>query len=1190
MRPVPYDPAQPLGGLTPSVADPGATATDQRAVGPRAVAPASSGRYVLGEEIARGGMGVICRATDTALGREVAVKLLQERYAPDSGMGHRFAAETRITAQLQHPGIPPVHDCGALPDGRPFLAMKLIKGQTFEQLLRQRGAPAADRGRFLAVFEQVCQAVAYAHAHGVIHRDLKPANVMVGGFGEVQVMDWGLAKVLTSRESQRPEDDPQATVAGTVIRGADAGGTDGSQTQAGSILGTLAYMPPEQAGGEITAVDRRSDVFGLGAILCVILTGHPPYRGPDAEATRLQAIRGQLEDAFARLDACGAEPELVALAKRCLADLSERPADAAAVADEVAHFRAAAEERARRAELDRAAAEVRAAEQRKRRRVWFALATVLLVGTAASVLFAILARRAESQAVVERDLKEQARADAVANEEKAQAAEAARRLELGRTAAAAAQLAAGRGRWDEALHLYDTALAVGGGDDIELRLGRYDCRMALGQLRLALAELDELAGRPDLGGFAGEVLLRKAEVAMWRQSGGDPRDLARQALDKGLPPADAAYARVFLVQSAPEAIKLLQEANRLDPFHSRGVDALATLLFITGRRAELREAVTHLRLARPDSVDYLTFEILLRALDGDRAGVERALSRIGETEFGEVVPLYRAFADMVLLGQREDFFLGGVTMERLAGFVTEYGRMAERFAQMTGAKNPSDARLGNMRMFQLPIFRALAETPQIKGLTASGPLGVFATLQQPAKMADVFGAVSQAIPDGTYFLLHGIFLNEAGRPAEAEAAFRRAVEHPSWANHRRAAQFFLVQAQWQLAGSPKTPAQERTAWKEKALASLRDLASSGEQPLPPIPTTALANVASGCGAPALGLALTEAALHKSPKDVSLLAWKIRLEAELPALDRAEASARAVTALLPAGGPQARDGCDALVSLARAYNKAGRRGDALRWCKEVRERLTRSSADDPELLAAWTTLGVAYWRMDQLEQSIPIFERVHAASRKSLGERHPTTLQAQINLGVNYRDAGRLKDAIPLLEQVDREGRAEPSLQWVRGELLVAYVAARKGPEGTKLAKEILAEARREHAAGSAALANAMAQGGSSLLQLEGWDEAEPVLREVLRLREKLEPDAWTTFNARSLLGGALAGQKKYADAEPLLVQGFAGLKARAAQIPQQYRTLRLGEAADRLVRLCEAQGKKEEAAKWRKEAEAIRKP
>ena len=129
---------------------------------------------------------------------------MQERFAGRVGTARRFVDEARITGQLQHPGIPPVHDLGTLPDGRPFLAMKLIKGRTLDALLRDRPDPAADRGRFVAAFEQVCQAVGYAHAHRVIHRDLKPANVMVGAFGEVQVMDWGLAKVLADGPARAP--------------------------------------------------------------------------------------------------------------------------------------------------------------------------------------------------------------------------------------------------------------------------------------------------------------------------------------------------------------------------------------------------------------------------------------------------------------------------------------------------------------------------------------------------------------------------------------------------------------------------------------------------------------------------------------------------------------------------------------------------------------------------------------------------------------------------------------------------------------------------------------------------------------------------------------------------------------------------------------------------------------------------
>src|SRR5688572_13556512 len=139
-------------------------------------APARAERYALGAEIARGGMGVVYHATDTVFDREVAVKVLQDRFVTAPAAARRFATEARIAGQLQHPGIPPVHDLGTLPDGRPFLAMKFIKGQTLDDRLKQRRDAAADRGYLVGVFEQVCQAVAYAHSNGVIHRDLKPAN------------------------------------------------------------------------------------------------------------------------------------------------------------------------------------------------------------------------------------------------------------------------------------------------------------------------------------------------------------------------------------------------------------------------------------------------------------------------------------------------------------------------------------------------------------------------------------------------------------------------------------------------------------------------------------------------------------------------------------------------------------------------------------------------------------------------------------------------------------------------------------------------------------------------------------------------------------------------------------------------------------------------------------------------------
>jgi len=377
------------------------------------IPPIESGRQVVpGYEIVdvlgRGGMGVVYRARDLVVGRDVALKFLQDRFPPRSSAALRFLEEAQITGQLQHPSIPPVHQIGELPDGRPYLAMKLIKGRTLQAILSDASPRELN---LLAVFEAVCQAVGYAHAHQVIHRDLKPENIMVGSFGEVQVMDWGLAKVLSAERSDNT-DPALETAPDTEIRSPRS--SSECLTEFGSVLGTPAFMSPEQAAGESARVDQRSDVFSLGAILCVILTGKPPYVGDDVKTVWGAAVRGQLDDAHARLSASQAEGDLIDLARRCLSFAPEnRPADGSAVAAEVANLRADAEQRARNAEIKRASEAVRAAEGRKRRRVQQALlASLVLVCTLLGVGWWWQDRQ-QSKRRAEHDLNRQAVATAL---------------------------------------------------------------------------------------------------------------------------------------------------------------------------------------------------------------------------------------------------------------------------------------------------------------------------------------------------------------------------------------------------------------------------------------------------------------------------------------------------------------------------------------------------------------------------------------------------------------------------------------------------------------------------------------------------------------------------------------------------------------------------------------------------------
>ncbi len=342
-------------------------------------------RYQLSGEIARGGMGAVLRGRDVDLGRDLAVKVLLEKYAARPEVIRRFIEEAQIGGQLQHPGVVPVYDVGRFGD-RPFFTMKLVKGLTLAAILSERSGSMADHPRLLSIALQVTQTLAYAHAKGVIHRDLKPANIMVGAFGEVQVMDWGLAKVLAgggiadeeraSRAHQEPVD--ETTI--RTLRSSGSVGSFGSDTEAGSLLGTPAYMPPEQANGDNAHLDRRADVFGLGAILCEILTGKPPYVGRSYEEVRRKAANGDLADSTARLDACGADAELIVLTKACLSpESSDRPKDAQAVADGLTTYLNGVEERLHAAQMAEAEAKAKAVEETKRRRLTLALATTVLL-------------------------------------------------------------------------------------------------------------------------------------------------------------------------------------------------------------------------------------------------------------------------------------------------------------------------------------------------------------------------------------------------------------------------------------------------------------------------------------------------------------------------------------------------------------------------------------------------------------------------------------------------------------------------------------------------------------------------------------------------------------------------------------------------------------------------------------------
>jgi serine/threonine protein kinase len=286
-----------------------------------------------------GGLGKVSIAEDEQLHREVALKEIIVDHAQDKRSCNRFLLEAEITGALEHPGIAPVYALGQYPDGRPFYAMRFVHGDTLEEAIerfhkadsvqaRDRGRHSVEFRKLLARFIDVCNAVAYAHSRGVLHRDLKPSNVMLGKYGETLVVDWGLAKVLGKNDLEVLAEEmpifPQSE-------------HHSAPTRMGTLVGSPAFMSPEQAGGRLDLLSPASDVYSLGATLYVLLTGVAAFRDPDLTSVLRKVQQGEFPRP--RLASGKIPPALEAV---CLKAMALRPVDRYSspreMADDIEHW------------------------------------------------------------------------------------------------------------------------------------------------------------------------------------------------------------------------------------------------------------------------------------------------------------------------------------------------------------------------------------------------------------------------------------------------------------------------------------------------------------------------------------------------------------------------------------------------------------------------------------------------------------------------------------------------------------------------------------------------------------------------------------------------------------------------------------------------------------------------------------
>lgn len=973
-----------------------------------------AGKYTVHGELGCGGVGTVHRGHDQDLGRDVAMKFLHEKYTANPVILQRFVEEAQIGGQLQHPGIVPVYDLGMV-DGRPFFAMKLVKGQTLAKKLAERESPSDDRGSFLAIFEDICQTVAYAHERGVVHRDLKPANIMIGSFGEVQVVDWGMGKVMRSGgvddEKFEAKDEPQLSIIETVR-------SDGHGTQSiiGSVMGTPSYMPPEQARGDVDAMDERSDVFALGAILCEILTGQPPYVGDFDEIISMAAM-AKLDDAHARLAQCNGEPEMVELVTRCLMPAPvARPRSAKVVAKIVHDHLAAVESRVHEARVETAEAKVRAASLKRTQTLGIGLIGVIAAGFFVSLFFW---RAADTAATNENIAK-------LAAEASAQLAQDHELLAVEQTEIATRELARAleiKGLITEMLQSVTPEQAQGA--DITLLRGILD----MTSKRLADDVIEDELVAAELHALTGDVyhvlgLYPEAEVHLpvvleirQRALGKEHTYTLNSAINlANLYSSQARYpeAEMLLLETLEILTRVQGEENRST---LAGMSSLAALFLLQGRYAE-----AELLLLKTLKIQKRVLsEEHPRTLDNmsDLASIYIQQGRYAEAE---PISLQTRAIQMRLLGEEDLSTL--VSTGNLAMLYMQQGRHAEAETLMLqtveikkrvqGAEHPSTlGSMGNLASLYRGEMGRYAEAEELYLETLE--------IEKRVLGEEHRGSVS------TMGNLASLYLFQ-DRYAEAEALMLKTMkiekrtlglEHPSTlSNMGNLASLYKQQGRYAEA---ETLHLQTLEIKKRVLG-----------PEHPIIWSSMCNLAS---------------LYKEQGRY--------LEAETLYVQALEVRKRL-------SGLEHEKTLSVMLSLAQTYRALpGRYADAesLYLQKlEIEERML--GKEHLSTLVSVGDLGYFYMHRERYAEAEVLFLQTLEIKTRKLGKEHRETLRTNMDLGLLYNSMGRYEDAAALLEISLPIKRRVLGLQhtWTlsaMSDLVDAYLGLGRGDDALPLQREVL---------------------------------------------------------------------------------------------------------------------------------------
>jgi hypothetical protein len=1145
--------------------------------GTRSLPPAGDGPfpqvpgYSTLAKLGSGGMGVVYLARHQPLQRLVALKMISGSAGPEQVQ--RFKTEAEAAARLQHPHIVGLFEIGEHA-GLPFIALEYCPGGSLEKRLAGTPLPAAVAAPLL---EQLARAMHAAHQKGILHRDLKPANVLLAEDGTAKVSDFGLARLVD--------------VAG--------------HTASGAVLGTPSYMAPEQARGQGQPLDPRCDIYALGAILYEVLTGRPPFRADNPVATLAQVLYeeavppGQLNPRVPR--------DLQTICLKCLhKEPGRRYGTALELAEDLRRYRQGEPIYARPVgRLERTGKWVR---RNKGLSAGLAAAVLaLLAGTGVALWQAVEARAAAAaeagqrrQVERERDAKEKAataereargKADAAAAAERKANEEAQRRL---------AQITKAKGILADVFRDLNPLLETQGGPRLAEQLAERVSKAAALLEGEAIADAFEIAELQATLGHTLTALGRPAEaLAAWRK--------ASQTYSALLGPEDP-----YTLISMHNLAGAYMAADRLD---------LALPLYIE------------------------TLEKRKKTLGADHPDTLSTMHRLGQAyraagQLDLAVPLLEETVKIMLAKSGHDHQRTLLAMNSLAGAYKAADRLDLALPLLVETLEKQKAQLGLDHPNTLATMHNLAQACQAAGLLDLAlPLQVDTVARMKLKLGPDHpetltaqyalareyrdaGQLDRALPlyvdvlqkrkaklgpyhSDTLISASGLAgaYRAAGQPEQARTLLLATLDkmkaqlgpdHPE----TLIAMHFLAAAH-RDAGRPDLAL---PLYAETLKAMKVKLGPDHPETLIAMNGQAVAYQASGRLDLALPLLIetvdrmraqlgldhsyTLTAMHK-------LAWAYQAANQLGrALPLYLDTLEKMKTRLGADHP---DRLVTLSNLGGAYRAAGQLDRALPVLVEAADKLkAKLGPDHRYMLHAMHQLALAYRTAGQLDLALPLYVDTLQKRQAKLGPDHPDTLSTQQNLAVAYCGVGRVEEALPLFvdalaRRKARLGPDHPDTLTTTFNLGEAYCDAGRFADAEPLLATWLEKKRPQRRAPDMQVAQALYRLGECRVLLKKYAAAEPPLRYGLAICLKKQPNSFARHGTANLLGAALAGQKKYADAEPLLLDSARALAGAYAKLPPPVQRQVLA-VVQRVIDLYDAWDRPDDAAMWRKKLQELTAP